>query len=233
MKDKHGRECKICERPFTTFRWQPGKGARYKNTELCQTCAKVKNVCQTCMFDLEYGLPVQVRDHELQIADNIPKQGANRDFFLQNVERFANFLLLDTLNILFSELLVKGMELNRSPKLPITWIKLLMIVFVEWLAPSRTINETLLTFVLSSSKENAREEKSVHIVTRSQQIQMIHCLVRTFGTVTMDRTIQSLRKFSIVLLLHRHSLLQQILQSRHYTLEIWDRLEHNKLLRKT
>ena len=56
MKDKFGKECKICERPFTTFRWQPGKGARYKSTELCQTCAKVKNVCQTCMFDLEYGL---------------------------------------------------------------------------------------------------------------------------------------------------------------------------------
>ncbi|PAV88956.1 hypothetical protein WR25_22766 [Diploscapter pachys] len=87
MKDKHGKECKICERPFTTFRWQPGKGARYKTTELCQTCAKVKNVCQTCMFDLEYGLPVQVRDAELAIADNIPKQGVNRDFFLQNVER--------------------------------------------------------------------------------------------------------------------------------------------------
>ncbi|CAB3406133.1 unnamed protein product [Caenorhabditis bovis] len=87
MKDKFGKECKICERPFTSFRWQPGKGARYKSTELCQTCSKVKNVCQTCMFDLEYGLPVQVRDHELQIADNIPKQGANRDFFLQNVER--------------------------------------------------------------------------------------------------------------------------------------------------
>ncbi|ETN75999.1 histidine--tRNA ligase [Necator americanus] len=87
MKDKFGKECKICERPFTNFRWQPGKGARYKNTELCQTCAKVKNVCQTCMFDLEYGLPVQVRDAALQIADNIPRQGANRDFYLQNVER--------------------------------------------------------------------------------------------------------------------------------------------------
>lgn len=95
MKDKYGRECKICERPFTTFRWQPGKGARYKNTELCQTCAKVKNVCQTCMFDLEYGLPVQVRDHELQIADNIPKQGANRDFFLQNVERYVFNIFYD------------------------------------------------------------------------------------------------------------------------------------------
>uniref|UniRef100_A0A1I7XA58 C-factor n=1 Tax=Heterorhabditis bacteriophora TaxID=37862 RepID=A0A1I7XA58_HETBA len=56
MKDKFGKECKICERPFTNFRWQPGKGARYKNTELCQTCSKVKNVCQTCMFDLEYGI---------------------------------------------------------------------------------------------------------------------------------------------------------------------------------
>ncbi|KAK6044069.1 hypothetical protein COOONC_18426 [Cooperia oncophora] len=73
MKDKFGKECKICERPFTNFRWQPGKGARYKSTELCQTCAKVKNVCQTCMFDLEYGLPVQVRDAALQIADNIPR----------------------------------------------------------------------------------------------------------------------------------------------------------------
>ncbi|KAK6028770.1 anticodon binding domain protein [Ostertagia ostertagi] len=92
MKDKFGKECKICERPFTNFRWQPGKGARYKSTELCQTCAKVKNVCQTCMFDLEYGkfffikhyffgLPVQVRDAALQIADNIPRQGANRDFY--------------------------------------------------------------------------------------------------------------------------------------------------------
>ncbi|VDL76513.1 unnamed protein product [Nippostrongylus brasiliensis] len=87
MKDKFGKECKICERPFTNFRWQPGKGARYKNTELCQTCSKVKNVCQTCMFDLEYGLPVQVRDAALQIADNIPRQGANRDFYLQNAER--------------------------------------------------------------------------------------------------------------------------------------------------
>ena len=33
---------------------------RYKKTEVCQTCAKTKNVCQTCLLDLEYGLPVQV-----------------------------------------------------------------------------------------------------------------------------------------------------------------------------
>lgn len=65
----------------------PGKGARYKRTEVCQTCAKLKNVCQTCLLDLVYGLPVQVRDHALAIQDNMPRDGANRDFFVQNADR--------------------------------------------------------------------------------------------------------------------------------------------------
>ena len=44
MKDKFGKECSICERPFTTFRWCPGRGMRYKKTEICQTCAKVTSL---------------------------------------------------------------------------------------------------------------------------------------------------------------------------------------------
>jgi pre-mRNA-splicing factor RBM22/SLT11 len=65
----------------------PGRGARYKKTEICQTCAKLKNVCQTCLLDLEYGLPVQVRDQALAIKDDLPKMGANRDFFVQNADK--------------------------------------------------------------------------------------------------------------------------------------------------
>uniref|UniRef100_A0A915KPK2 Pre-mRNA-splicing factor RBM22 n=1 Tax=Romanomermis culicivorax TaxID=13658 RepID=A0A915KPK2_ROMCU len=89
MKDKYGKECKICARPFTTFRWCPGRGMRYKNTEVCQTCSKLKNVCQTCLLDLEYGLPVQVRDYALGLQDDLPKTGANKDFYIQNAEREA------------------------------------------------------------------------------------------------------------------------------------------------
>lgn len=38
---------------------------------------------QTCLS----GLPVQVRDHALSIKEDMPKQGANRDYFIQNADR--------------------------------------------------------------------------------------------------------------------------------------------------
>lgn len=85
-KEKYGKECKICTRPFTIFRWCPGAKMRFKKTEVCQTCAKLKNVCQTCMLDLEYGLPIQVRDAALKIKDELPKSDVNREYYLQNVD---------------------------------------------------------------------------------------------------------------------------------------------------
>jgi pre-mRNA-splicing factor RBM22/SLT11 len=98
------------------FRWRPGATARYKKTEVCQTCAKVKNVCQTCLLDLEFGilslspfilflpmqnycifplicthfylgLPVQVRDTATPNSDPIPLSEANREYFQDQAER--------------------------------------------------------------------------------------------------------------------------------------------------
>lgn len=59
-KEKYGKECEVCARPFTVFRWCPGARMRFKKTEICQTCARLRNACQTCLLDLEYGLPLQV-----------------------------------------------------------------------------------------------------------------------------------------------------------------------------
>lgn len=60
---------------------------RFKKTEVCQTCSKLKNVCQTCLLDLEYGLPIQVRDAALKMQDDIPKSDVNKEYYIQNMER--------------------------------------------------------------------------------------------------------------------------------------------------
>eukprot|EP00753_Platysulcus_tardus_P022395 PLAT9507.1.p1 GENE.PLAT9507.1~~PLAT9507.1.p1 ORF type:complete len:417 (-),score=142.94 PLAT9507.1:206-1456(-) len=62
VRESFGAACKICSRPYTVFRWRPNRRAASRKTEVCQTCAKMKNVCQSCVLDLEYGLPVPVRD---------------------------------------------------------------------------------------------------------------------------------------------------------------------------
>jgi len=86
MKAEFDKECKVCSRPFTVFRWKPGGNARYKKTEVCQTCAKIKNVCQTCLLDLEYGLPVQVRDAALP-SQTLPTSDVNREWFAEQAEK--------------------------------------------------------------------------------------------------------------------------------------------------
>ncbi|GJZ78719.1 zinc finger CCCH domain-containing protein 49-like protein [Tanacetum coccineum] len=72
-------------------RWTPGRDARYKKSEICQTCSKLKNVCQVCLLDLVYGLPVQVRDTTLSINSNdaIPKSDVNREYFVEEHDRRA------------------------------------------------------------------------------------------------------------------------------------------------
>lgn len=85
-KQEYGRSCGTCARPFTVFRWNPGSGMRFKTTVICQTCAKIKNVCQTCLLDLEYGLPTQVRDTALGIENEAPTSEINREYYAQNLE---------------------------------------------------------------------------------------------------------------------------------------------------
>ncbi|KAJ1512377.1 hypothetical protein HMI54_005191 [Coelomomyces lativittatus] len=83
---QNGQECKICTRPFTTHRWLPGVGMRYRRTEICMSCAKIKNVCQTCLLDLEYGLTTQVRDTMMGQQSQTPQGDINRRWHLRAAE---------------------------------------------------------------------------------------------------------------------------------------------------
>jgi len=61
LKENYGQECRICFRPFTVFKWKGNKGI-YKRTCVCNLCSKDKNICQVCTLDLEFGLPMDIRD---------------------------------------------------------------------------------------------------------------------------------------------------------------------------
>ncbi|EOD31610.1 hypothetical protein EMIHUDRAFT_420120 [Emiliania huxleyi CCMP1516] len=84
LKGVMGKECKISGRPFTSFRWQ-GQHKRWKETCISPEVAREKNVCQSCVNDLEYGVPFHVRD---QVMAALGKEGAvsdvNKEFWWHN-----------------------------------------------------------------------------------------------------------------------------------------------------
>lgn len=92
-KEPHGKKCRVCDVPFTVFAWQAGTRGRLKKVEICRTCARAKNVCQVCLYDLQYGLPVAVRDQVLAeegCLDSVvaaPQSAANRAWATAQKER--------------------------------------------------------------------------------------------------------------------------------------------------
>ncbi|KAI1803929.1 hypothetical protein F4811DRAFT_522251 [Daldinia bambusicola] len=88
LKEDYGAECKICTRPYTIFSWAADRAhGRKKRTNVCLTCARMKNCCQCCMLDLQFGLPIQLRDAALKMVAPGPQSEVNREYFAQNNEK--------------------------------------------------------------------------------------------------------------------------------------------------
>ncbi|KAL7785609.1 hypothetical protein V8C37DRAFT_393578 [Trichoderma ceciliae] len=88
LKEDHGAECKLCTRPFTVFSWTAERAqGRKRRTNVCLTCARLKNCCQSCMLDLSFGLPITVRDAALKMIAPGPQSDVNREYFAQNNEK--------------------------------------------------------------------------------------------------------------------------------------------------
>ncbi|RMZ80968.1 hypothetical protein DV738_g2342, partial [Chaetothyriales sp. CBS 135597] len=87
VKEDYGAECKLCTRPHTTFKWKADRTSRQKRTNICLTCARLKNCCQCCMLDLSFGLPLSVRDAALKMVAPGPQSNINREYYAQEHEK--------------------------------------------------------------------------------------------------------------------------------------------------
>ncbi|SCV01647.1 LANO_0F12816g1_1 [Lachancea nothofagi CBS 11611] len=59
----NGAECKICTLPFTVYHFKAS--SKINRTLICHNCSKQRNICQCCMLDLQWQIPVELRDRVL------------------------------------------------------------------------------------------------------------------------------------------------------------------------
>lgn len=65
----NGATCKICTLPYTLYHFkQDHRSADIIKTMICTNCAKQRNVCQCCMLDMTWHIPIQLRDQLISMV---------------------------------------------------------------------------------------------------------------------------------------------------------------------
>lgn len=88
--------CKISKKPYTVFRWRPSRKSPVFNRTLCSyEIAAEKNICQCCLNDLTYGVPVALRDQFVSSQSGlassmgtVPLSETNQAYYFQ--QKLAN-----------------------------------------------------------------------------------------------------------------------------------------------
>ncbi|AQZ11200.1 ECM2 (YBR065C) [Zygosaccharomyces parabailii] len=69
-KYPQGAECKICTGAFDMYALK--QRSSLTKTLICKKCAQQRNICQCCMLDLVWGVPVELRDRLLSLVHDDP-----------------------------------------------------------------------------------------------------------------------------------------------------------------
>ncbi|RLV91482.1 Pre-mRNA-splicing factor SLT11 [Spathaspora sp. JA1] len=113
IKQDNGAECKQCTRPFTVYRWGNRSASNKLNkTLICLTCARAKNCCQSCMLDINYGIPTELRDTALKLAGLEPMS-----LLKSSTNREVKAIMADKLQESFSKQDKDGSNENKAREL--------------------------------------------------------------------------------------------------------------------
>ncbi len=74
VKTEYGANCKLCDRPFHTFRVK-SPGSRWISTDVCHVCSTVYNCCQICLKDFDLGVSVILRGDAATSSLGVAKIG--------------------------------------------------------------------------------------------------------------------------------------------------------------
>lgn len=64
-----GAQCKICGRVFSVFTWRKRSERQLSRTIVCATCARLRNSCQSCVLDIDSGLPLALTKANLIVSE--------------------------------------------------------------------------------------------------------------------------------------------------------------------
>ncbi|EKE40699.1 hypothetical protein ENUP19_0080G0106 [Entamoeba nuttalli] len=83
-----GEACKLCDRPFDVYKWRMEESNSINKTYVCLNCARIKNMCQCCLKDIEYNIPYYVRDAALaqvngSISQTTSLNEANKEWLIE------------------------------------------------------------------------------------------------------------------------------------------------------